>query len=169
MLSVLSEDYCTIRKSGPETVLDDFSYDQGRSDPRELHATVVPPSGPTAAQEWKLIRLSSLPSPDPHHSVPDISFPRRALLLQNVRTGMFATRSKDVHGRNVTLVREPIASSAWTFIYVSLCITSKLANAMDCFAIASDTDTPCTMEHYGDTYINANVSILRSVLAASEY
>ena len=146
----LSEDYCTIRSASLPTVLDGICpRDRSRCD--ELHATAIPPSGSTASQEWNLIRLSSLPGPEAGDSLPDVMFPRRPLLLQNVLTGMLATRTEDVNGPNVILTSSAMPTSSWTFIYAE---NHKGNVRTDCFAIASSSDNLCTMEHVENAHIN---------------
>ncbi|KZV62644.1 hypothetical protein PENSPDRAFT_739249 [Peniophora sp. CONT] len=149
----VNEDYCTIRSTGLATILDS-QCPKDRSKCDELHATAIPPRGPTASQEWNLIRISSLPTAlSPQAHLPDVTFPRRPLLLQNVLTGMLATRTDNVHGPNVILSPSPTPTSAWTFNYAE----NHMGNVRtDCFAIASSSDNPCTMDHYGNAHINVS-------------
>ncbi|KZV59662.1 hypothetical protein PENSPDRAFT_694953 [Peniophora sp. CONT] len=151
----VAEDYCTIRSTGLGTILDGLCpKDRLKCD--ELHATAIPSHGPTASQEWNLIRISSFSTSTdlgPHALLPDVMFPRRPLLLQNVLTGTFATRTAN-EGPNVILSPSPTPTSSWTFIY-SQHHPGNMRT--DCFAIASSSDNPCTMDHYGSAHINVSI------------
>ncbi|KZV61573.1 hypothetical protein PENSPDRAFT_693292 [Peniophora sp. CONT] len=152
----VAEDYCTIRSTGLGTILDGLCpKDRLRCD--ELHATAIPSHGPTASQEWNLIRISSLSADLGSHALfPDVTFPRRPLLLQNALTGTFATRTNN-DGPNVILSPSPTPFSSWTFVY-----SQNYPGNMrtDCFAIASSSDNPCTMDHYRGAHINVSKSCI---------
>ncbi|KZV61575.1 hypothetical protein PENSPDRAFT_658810 [Peniophora sp. CONT] len=143
-------DYCTIRSAGSATILDGLCP-KDRSQCDELHATAIPPRGLAASQEWNLIRISSLPTALAQAPLPDVRFPRRPLRLQNVLTGMLATRTDNAHGPNVSLSPSPTPTSSWTLVYSE---NHEENIRMDCFVIASSCEDPCTMDHYGQEYIN---------------
>ncbi|KZV59311.1 hypothetical protein PENSPDRAFT_660085, partial [Peniophora sp. CONT] len=146
-----SGDYCTIRSSGLSTVLDG-SCPQNNSKCHELHATHITNAGPSFSQEWQLVPLSSPSSglasvthaPDTIHV-----YPRRRLLLQNVQTGMFATRTEDSDGSNVTLTASPSSSSSWSFLYIDIW-------RLDRFAIITTSAHPQTLDHWGGSHINVS-------------
>ncbi|KZV61569.1 hypothetical protein PENSPDRAFT_759333 [Peniophora sp. CONT] len=152
----IDEDYCTIRSTGVGTILDGLCpRDRLKCD--ALHTTAMPSNGYTASQEWNLIRISPPPTVLSHGPIlPDVTFPRRPLLLQNVLTGTLATRADNV-GPNVILSSSPTPNSSWTFIYAEVHLGDIRS---DCFGIASSSDYPCTMDHWGSAHINVSKSWL---------
>ncbi|KZV59446.1 hypothetical protein PENSPDRAFT_695130 [Peniophora sp. CONT] len=150
----IDEDYCTIRSIGVGTILDGLCP-KDRLECDALHATAMPSHGFSASQEWNLIRISSPPAVvnhDSQESRPDVAFPRRPVLLQNVLTGMLATRTDNVEGPNVMLSPSPTTpNSSWTFVYAEI---HQGNIRTDCFAIASSSDYPCTMDHWGSVHIS---------------
>lgn len=142
------EDFCTIRSAGLPTVLDSICP-KNTSTCDDLHGTYIAATGPTLSQEWTLIRLTS-GGPDPVLSTPVVAVPRRPLLLQNVLTGTYATRTEKLDGPNVSLTPSILpGSSTWTFMYAF----NKHVN-MDCFCIVTNSANPCTLDHYGSYHIN---------------
>ncbi|KZV61571.1 hypothetical protein PENSPDRAFT_658805 [Peniophora sp. CONT] len=153
----IDEDYCTIRSTGVGTILDGLCP-RDRLECDALHTTAMPSNGYAASQEWGLIRISPPPTVLNHGPIlPDVTFPRRPLLLQNALTGMFATRTDNVHGPNVILSPSPTPNSSWTLVYAE---THHGDIRSDCFAIASSSDNPCTMDHWGSAHVNVSKSSL---------
>ncbi|KZV69411.1 hypothetical protein PENSPDRAFT_753385 [Peniophora sp. CONT] len=146
----LTEEYCTIRSAGGPIVLDGYCP-RDRSECDELHATAVCAPGPTASQEWHLIRLSSTTSTSLNTVIPDVVYPRRPLLLQNVLTGMLATRAKNANGPNVVFTSSPSQTSFWSFVYTE---NHGGGARTDCFAIESSTPNRSTIDHWAGMHIN---------------
>ena len=150
-------DYCTIRSTGLSTVLDGLCP-KDKPCGNDLHATRIKDAAPSVSQEWQLIPLTPSLTSDAalHRSTVTPVFPRRRLLLQNVRTGQFATRTKATEGSNVALTATPSADSAWTIMYID-------NKRLERFAILSTTPSPYTLDHWGARHINVS---RRSAIAA---
>ncbi|VDB91352.1 unnamed protein product [Peniophora sp. CBMAI 1063] len=151
---VSTEQYCTIRSANG--IVLDGRCPRARSGCDELHATSIPSQGPTTFQEWSLIRLSStmpLSLGNPITPIPDVIFPRRPLLLQNVLTGMLATRveARGTWDPNVRLTPSASQDSSWAFVYVENFPGNVRA---DVFAIANSSVNRMTMDHWGGAHIN---------------
>ncbi|VDC06397.1 unnamed protein product [Peniophora sp. CBMAI 1063] len=142
-------DHCTIRSNGLHTVLDGVCP----KDPlgcNDLHATRIADVGHSLSQEWQLVPLSC---PFGLHDAENVisvvpTFPRRRILLQNVQTGLFATRKGGGEGPNVVLSVQPQADSAWSICYAD---NTKL----DRFMILSTSAHPFSLDHWDGRYINA--------------
>ncbi|VDC06399.1 unnamed protein product [Peniophora sp. CBMAI 1063] len=145
-----SSDYCTIRSTGLPTVLDGVCPRTTNAQCNDLHATRIADAGSSVSQQWRLIPVSFSPSPSSSlHATPNTvsPFPRRQLMLQNVQTGLFATRTETLEGPNVVLSTSSPTNSTWSFLYIDTI-------RRDRFAILSCVARPFTVDHWGGQYIN---------------
>lgn len=144
------EDFCTIRSAGPPTILDS-ECPKRTSTCGELHASHIAGTGPVLSQEWTLVCLTP-DQPNLVSSNPGVAIPRRPLLLQNVLTGTYATRTGRMDGPNVSLTPSiHPANSTWTFMHAFVHDDDK---GMDCFCIVANSTNPCTVDHWAAYEIN---------------
>ncbi|GJE91827.1 hypothetical protein PsYK624_079780 [Phanerochaete sordida] len=152
-------DYCTIRGGSSRYLLDVRCPSGTGCD--YLHRSEEPSDGPTASQEWTLIRFpwhaptfrpSTFPEPfnGPDH------FYRREFLLQNIASGGFAAArglTSQTTGPNVFLTADAADATPWWLLHTIYNGPSNQA-----FAFATGQGQPsqrATLDHWGQRYISA--------------
>lgn len=123
-----------------------------------LHANHLGESDVSPSQEWTLVSLTSgqsMPSLTAGSSTPSTGHFRRPILLQNVLTNAYASRAANQDGPNVSLSTFVLPTSMWTFVYASVKEQSQ-----DCFAIATSSAEPSTIDHYGKMLVNVRTSFV---------
>lgn len=153
-------DFCSIRSVGPHTVLD--AKCPAGSDCDYLHQTELSHRlGPTASQEWSLVRFpfSALPtSPSASLTQSHDTLVRRAYKLQNVASGQFMAAiglNSSTNEPNIVAKTDISDATSWYFIHTTE--DQEWTRYDDVFAIATGSGARrATLDQWFGHFIKAS-------------